>query len=64
MITISTETFIMIKELLNYQKVLRQEVDDNYINGFHDGMEIVVAAVEGRLPNDLTQVKSEEGLVN
>ena len=64
MITINNETFLMIKELLNYQKALREELDDNYVNGFHDGMEVVVAAVEGRLPNDLTQVKSEEGLVN
>ncbi len=53
---IPNNTYNYLRQVLDYQNKLVNEVNDTYVDGFHDGVEIVMAAIEQRDPV-LTELK-------
>lgn len=53
---IPNSTYNYLRQILDYQNKLVNEVNDAYVDGFHDGVEIVMAAIEQRDPL-LTELK-------
>ncbi len=54
-IMIPLDVYEHISILHESNNELRKELNDEYVNGFYDGVEIVLAAIENRNP-DLTDV--------
>ena len=62
MIKVNSYKHTQLQMLLQQQKQLIREVADPYLDGFHDGIEIVMAVLEDRNP-ELTDIGlNEEGL--
>lgn len=59
---LNKEQFQLILEMQNYQKTLVTTLDDDYVKGFHDGVEIIMSIMESRDP-ELTQVNPDHDLL-
>ena len=62
MISISNEVYQALQLLLEQQKQVINEVNYDYADGFYDGLEVVMAAIESRSP-ELTTIKNGEVLM-